>query len=496
MTLKKLNRHRYIASGIVGIVITLLLTACNAKDDNVSDNYYTTESVAITNFSLTADIRVMANLDSVFFSIDLEHGVVFNADSLPRGTNVTKLIPKITYPSTVTSAVIEMTGGIHREGTVNYYKNSTDTIDFTGDVTLTLGTNKDAVKKTYRLKVNVHQVDPDTLYWDYMGVSTLPSRLKDPVAQKTVKAGEKVYCLIEESDGTFTMSTTSDLFEGTWDKTELSLGFTPAISSFYAATDGTLYMLGGNNLMTSADGIAWTQASTGWTGIIGSYGDFLLGRKGAEMASFPDGPYDGITLPEGFPTEGFTSPIEFSNRWSQDPTIVLFGGVKADGSLSKGSWAFDGSQWADIADASLPVLEGLSVVDYYTYLNSTSNGHLKEFESYLAFGGRDAEGNVNETVYVTYDHGINWLKAPKFMQLPEEISTGYMVDALTLGTAMESNLSNRWNTRRRLPFEIDGDLIKWNCPYIFLFGGYDANMKLNSALRSGVLQRLTFEPLF
>lgn len=481
----------------MGLLTGAFVSSCNEKtEDAPEDNYVTTESVAITSFSLSADLRVMKNLDSVYFSIDSEHGVVFNADSLPKGTNVTKLIPKISYPSSVKTAVIEMTGGTHREGTVNYMATTTDTIDFTGRVTITLGTSRDEIQKTYVLKVNVHKEDPDTMYWNRTGQSELPSRMPSPRAQKSVAFASGVFTLIEEADGTYTSASTADIFNAQWTKTATTFPATPVIETLTSDSAGALYLLDSEgNLLKSADGADWQPAASGWDGIIGMYGDTLLGIDEDIMTSYPEGAYYGIAIPEGFPRSGYSAPIEFNNRWSDEPTIVIFGGLTSAG-LSSASWAFDGSQWVNVADTPLPALEGLSVVNYYSYLNSATNGLLREFEAYLAFGGRDDYGNSNETVYITYDHGISWQKAQQYMQLPSDLTAGYLVNALTLGSSMESNLNDRWKERRRLPFEIDGDILKWNCPYIFLFGGYDSNMTLNPGIRSGVLQRLTFAPLF
>lgn len=478
------------------------MVSCNASEDDVDNDtvHVTSESVAVTNFSLSPDTRIMRNLDSVFFSIDLEHAIIYNADSLPKGTNITKLVPVIKYPNSVTSAVIEMTGGTHREGTVNYFSNANDTIDFTGDVTLTLGTSKDAITKTYTLKVNVHKEDPDTIYWDRMGEMDLPSLGKDPIAQKSVKLGSGVFSLIQESDGSYTASTTPDIFLENWTTNEVSLSFTPQIETLTSGMDGLYILDTDGNVWQSESGSSWehVEDASGWSQIIGMYGQSLLGISNGLLVSLPEGAVPAIiSMPEDFPVSGYSNPIEFSNRWTSEPTIVLFGGVTASGKLSTASWAFDGSKWTDISNTALPALDGISVVDYYSYLKSDSNSLLKEFEAYLAFGGRDSLGNLNTTVYITYDHGINWQKAQKFMQLPDDVMAGYMVDALTIGTSMQSNLSDRWKARRRLPFEIEGDVIRWDCPYIFLFGGYDADKTtLCSRIRSGVLQRLTFTPLF
>ena len=153
-------------------------SSCNEKSDEPDENL-ATSSVAVNAFTLEANSKVLARLDSVFFSIDLEHGVIFNADSLPKGTDVRALVAKITYPGSVTSATIEMQGGEHREGSFSYSQTPTDTIDFTGRVTLKLQ-GADGLEKSYRLKVNVHKMTPDSLMWDKIAVSTLPSRNPAP----------------------------------------------------------------------------------------------------------------------------------------------------------------------------------------------------------------------------------------------------------------------------------------------------------------------------
>lgn len=489
----------------LGILSGIVVSSCNAKEDTPqTDDYLASESVAVTGFSLTADARVMRNLDSVFFSIDLDHGVIFNADSLPKGTNVTKLIPKISYPSSVSSAVITMTGGSHREGEVDYKSNATDTIDFTGSVTLKLSTSGNSpISKTYTLKVNVHQQDPDTIYWDRMASMDLPSRMENPLAQKSLALEKGVVCLIRESDGSYTLSTTSDLFEGQWRKQAVNFSFVPRLETLTLSKENSFYILDEEGvLLMSDDCVEWTQATSGWNEIIGMYGNTLLGISQdngiPSLTGYPEGTIPSMELPSDFPLSGFSAPIEFSNRWTPDPTIVIFGGYPYSSTGKSPSWAFDGSRWMNIAENALPALSGLSIMKYYSYLKSASSSLLKEFEVYLAFGGRGADGTINNTIYVSYDNGINWQKAQGYMQLPPEIQVGYMPDALAVNTTLESDLSSRWkvSSKRRIPFEVNGDIISWECPYIFIFGGYDKDQKLYSRIRGGVLQRLTFAPLF
>lgn len=478
------------------------MVSCNSKDDPDEDSYVPAETVAVTGFTLQPDIRVMRNLDSVFFSIDLDHGVIFNADSLPKGTNVTKLVAKISYPSTVTSATIEMKGGTHREGSFNYFSNPNDTIDFTGDVTLTLGADRNNLTKTYRLKVNVHQEDPDTLYWDQTASMQLPSRLSSPQEQKTVMQGTQTFCLIKESNGSFTMSTSQDLFEGKWNKKELSLNFTPDVRTLTECA-GKLFLLDSDGaLYSSSDGISWDSTDVKWRNIIGEYDNHLVGitANGSEYGyEFYPNNLSGGVLPAGFPIEGFSGQVTISSKWATSPTMIITGGKSAEGQYTGSSWAFDGNVWAAISNTPMPELYAPTVMPYFAYLKSSSNSQLKEFNALLAFGGRFEDGSINETLYISYDYGLNWMKAPQYMQVPAGISIGYGADALPVVKNMNSFLSDRWKSapeRRGVNFTIDGDVISWECPYIFLFGGYESTGTLIPSIHTGVLRRLTFVPIF
>ncbi|MDE6243060.1 MAG: hypothetical protein K2M14_03515, partial [Muribaculaceae bacterium] len=47
----------------------------------------------------------------------------------------------------------------------------------------------------------------------------------------------------------------------------------------------------------------------------------------------------------------------------------------------------------------------------------------------------------------------------------------------------------------RVQTTLDGTTVKWECPYIYLFGGRDADGKLYDTVWRGVINRLTFSPI-
>ncbi len=86
------------------------LSSCNKKTETEEEIYMPASTVAVTNFSLKSKKGTKVSLDSIFFSIDLNRGVIFNADSLPVGTDVTKLVPVISYTSSASSVTLIQTG--------------------------------------------------------------------------------------------------------------------------------------------------------------------------------------------------------------------------------------------------------------------------------------------------------------------------------------------------------------------------------------------------
>ena len=289
---------------------SLCLCACNEKEDEAVDTYTPTESVAVSKFSLQANNTVMANLDSVYFSIDLNNGVIFNADSLPLGTDVKSLVANISFPSSVTTATVEMTGGKHRTGSFDYKANSSDTIDFTGKVTLTLATENN-IKKTYRLKVNVHKSKPDSIVWDKTGYAPLPAVSASPKDQKTVRADDRIMSLIRENDGSLTLASTNDISSARWTTTAVNPGFLPQVRSL-TVCDGKFYILSDTGeLYTSDDAVTWTSLARHWSSIIGEYGNRLLGialDNGVfTHVSYPDAPDSGNALEDGFPVTGYSN---------------------------------------------------------------------------------------------------------------------------------------------------------------------------------------------
>ena len=494
------------------LLILGILPACNSddKNDDADTLYAPPTDVAINSFKLKSNVNVLRALDSVYFSIDLNKAIVFNADSLPKGTDVTRLVPNITYSEYITSAVIEMTGGKVRTGTVDYKRQPGDSIDFSGRVTITL-TSSSGNSRAYELKVNVHQTEPDSLCWGSAARSTLPSRLPSPEAQRTVRQGEKVVCLIEEADGSFTLATATDLDAGApWERHRLTLPFTPRLRTLSATADALYILDDKDNLHTSADGSAWSAVSSSWKNILGAYDSELLGLKktsdGYAITSL-SGVYPDVALTgqlAGFPIQDYTDLYCYRSKWMSAPVAVIACGVTSQGELSDKVWGFDGNSWILLSQGEIPALQGATLVPYHTYVKPSGKVEYSEYSTLMLMGGIDERGEFNRKLYLSYNNGIDFRQSTGLMDMPSFIPGMWRLDNVVASKPMQADIVPAgWDKMPetalspwyRVSTTLDGTTLRWECPYIYLFGGCDARGVLYNSIYRGVINRLTFCPI-
>ncbi|MDE6295727.1 MAG: hypothetical protein K2M03_06655 [Muribaculaceae bacterium] len=505
--MNKLSIYKILAAIMALITLNVSLTSCNKKSDDPDEpQVQPSYSVAVKSFKLNPNAKVMANLDSVFFSIDLDRGIIFNADSLPKGTDIEKLVPVITFPSTVETAELIMEGGNLREGTVNYKTNPSDTIDFSGRVTLRLTADNGALSRDYTIRINVHKAVADSLMWDKMANSELPSRHENPARQKSVALGNQIYSLIEEKDGTFTLASTQDIASSVWNKKELSPAFRPDISTF-SATEQALYILSDTgSLLTSSDGTVWNHTGIKWHNIIGGYGGKLLGILSQDgnychdIYPRPAG-YTPVATASDFPVDGLSNLLTFKSKWTENPYAFFVGGLRGN-IVTSATWSYDGSEWAKISNTPLPAMSDALIVPYFMYRKTSTSWIQTEYSVTLCLGGKKDNGNLSRDVYLSYDSGVHWSKAGQLMQLPDALPSFYGADGVIATTSMHASI-DAWAAQTtprpkgaRIQYFVNGTDVEWDCPYIYLIGGYNDKGQLLPAIWRGVLARLTFAPLF
>lgn len=468
-------------------------TACNKDKDSDDPIYvYTTSSSStlVSSFSLQANTDVMNSLDSVFFTIDPERNMIYNADSLPVGTNISALKVKMTFNSSIGSAIFHIYDANHTKTDYEYSTTSSESIDFRYGVVLTVNSADGLHTKEYSVKVNVHQVEPDSIVWPVSARRDLPGSADENYHMGSAELGGVYFCLLQNSNGYVLSNAYSPM--GPWTQVDIDWGFEPDVTTL-TSSDETLYILDVNGNLYTLNNDTWQATGIKWHSIIGGYQNCVLGITD-EPYCYDEYPRREAFTPkpveEGFPINGSSQLVVTDVDWAVAPQAVLVGGKTSAGTLTSKSWGYDGQNWAAISNTSskLPALDSPTLFCYNTFtINSPSIVAIKK-DTWMVMGGKLSDGTLNKTTYVSNNRGISWETASSAYNLPSIISPFYGAHAHIYSVTI--NAKNNSPARR-----ISQAITQWECPYIFLFGGYNSQGMLQNNIWQGVLLRLTYKPL-
>ncbi len=488
---------------IMAVAVILGLQSCNKDEDTTTTTayeVYSFSSTMVSDFSLKANTKIMSNLDSVKFTIDQDRGLIYNADSLPRGTRINALLVEMTCASSVASKeFVIKNGDVLKDTVITYNASQNDSIDFTGDVTLRITSGDGNYVRNYKVKVNVHKLDVDTIVWNQSRRRDLPNVSSNLKASKTVKQNNEFLCLVNDNSN-YVLSSSDDPLAGTWSKTMLALPFTPQVASFNATTDA-LYMLDTNGqLFKSTDlGASWTDCGVAWLSIVGGYDNKLLG-----IMSDGNGGYVHVefnenqtcttgNVDENFPLQGMSPLVMANNEWTSSQQAMIVGGVLANGNLTNLVWGYDGKNWAPISnDNVLPAVRDAVLFPYYTMVKRSTGATYDKKVTWMVMGGMLNDGKLNSTSYISRNQGINWAKGENSVQQPAHMPAFYGAQVFSFERTQSSasTLLMSYNPGQVTP------VTQWQCPYLYLFGGYAKNGGAHNSVWEGVLTGLTFKPVF
>ncbi|MDE5608334.1 MAG: hypothetical protein K2I64_05320 [Muribaculaceae bacterium] len=450
------------------------------KDSNYETNT-DYASTLVKSFSLQANPKILNNLDTVYFSIDLVKGRIFNADSLPFGTKVNRLQVSVTTDN-CSAVEFHIPRPGQTDSIINYLEHSTDSIDFSnGAVRLHVVSFDRLASRDYSVEVNVHKTVADSLLWLVNEIAKVPSSFAAPTATATAQLGKELYTLSTDGSAYCLHKASNPLDPGT--ATEVTFSFTPRIATL-TATRSALFILADNgDLYSSADGTSWTACGECWYSITAPYGDSLLG------IALTDGVYTHVTYPASsaapiavdFPISGNSQAIAYTTQWSPDAQIITLGGRKADGTTAPSVWAYDGSSWAKVADNTPMSVDGAVMFPYFVCETDTNTWVTTTRTVFVALGGRQNDNTINGTTYISYDLGFNWKKAPDLMQQPARFPAIYTSRAYIYNETLTSRAVK--------------PITEWDTPYIYIYGGTDIYGTAWPYVLKGVINRLQFKPL-
>lgn len=504
-----------VAISLIVILNYLGFASCNSSSSPNFGDYTLSSDVAVTAFSLVSNNKILNNLDSVYFSIDLNNARIFNADSLPMGTDISRMQLLITTTGT-TVAELKFKNKNNVDTVVNYLENSSDSINFAnGPVKLHLVAANKESSLDYTIQINVHKMAPDSLYWNLNDRRRLPSQLNELKSQKTVALNGNILCLTGNGNQ-YSIATAANPGES-WNISDIRFGFTPDVNSL-TATDNSLFILDtAGTLYRSSDmGQSWTSCNVTWHHITGGFGDKLLGisRNGDKFYHVTYPASTIVEVDDNFPVEGNSQMFVHTTKWATEPQAITLGGRNSKGKALAETWAYDGTSWANISSRRPIAAEGMTVFPYYVCTTDTTTWRSTKTSVLVALGGLTDADTINRRVYISGDLGFNWKQAGTLMQLPDYIPAMTNAQAFVCNTTMHATRSaSEWETfsPRKLPFWLIpqkptvlsmipasraiAPITEWDTPYIYIFGGYDNRGNIYDTVWRGAINRLTFKPI-
>jgi len=372
---------------ILGVLF--LSTFCSCLTNDNSEVIYSSDAQIIS-FSVAND-SIDTSLSTTNFSIDQINNLIYNKDSLNYGISLSKKVV-VTYSTSSGLNVLNITKGD------SVWVSSGDSIDLKTPVTLrAYAINGD--KKEYLVKLNIHTVDPDSIWWKQVN-SNLAFLSENET--KTILLRGVFYCF-SKSDA-IKLNTSTDNAVSWMDRGDVNLPLDADLSQIQVQGDSLLFVCTASGDLYKAnisDNFnSWQISSDSVKNIFGILPEkevlTLAVEKGDSIisATFDGKNWEyGDKLPDTFPKSDF-STVSYE-RTVTDKRLTITGGTSGT------SWSTtDGLSWTQIGNLPLNI-QGANVFMY-------------DDRFYLLNGN-----TYNKSVYTSIDGTVTWQLSPSKANLPD-----------------------------------------------------------------------------
>lgn len=409
---------------VLNIIACLFIAACvitSCLNDDIT--YETNYKSSITAFSFDSIVTYYPSVteagnDTTLskyvvgtnypFIIDQIRGQIYNADSLPKGTDISKVVVNISSEGYYIFIEAGENDTIWSEA---------DSLDFTNPIQFKVLSEMNTFGQIYTAKINVHQQDPEVMTWTK--ITSLGTGIK---AQKAVYANENMFVFTEGDTQVAVTSTTNGK-----DWTSLQAIDLPVKADYTTVIEwgGKIYILADKALYVSENGINWTKVETEQ-----AFSALVASGKNKIIAIDTDNHYiessDAINwekhqaMPADFPQAPFTSATYALSTNASMERIVLMGNNPVEEDTTNVVWSqIDNEhEWAAMTYENnkelCPKFENPTIIHYNNKLYAFG-GSAKDVENIHAF----------QLFYTSKDNGISWEPVTENQLFPEDFVTLY-----------------------------------------------------------------------
>ena len=413
----------------LNIIIGLFIAACcitSCLDSDYTEYEYSSNS-SITAFSITDSIitkyvAVVNGKDTTLrkavigsdypFVIDQGEGLIYNPDSLPVGTDISKVVVKITAD----------TQGIYIVAETDSLWEAEDSLNFENPIQFKILAENGTFGHIYTAKINVHKQEPDSLNW----LKIEGNFSKNIKKQKAVYASNTIYVFAESGTSVLMTKTNTDNGSEWSEPIQIEI---PADYSSVMVWENQLYILAENELYTSANGLEWEKVKT----------EQRFSQLSASISSQHNHKIVGIdtenhyiesedgtiwnryeAIPSNFPTNQIASTTYTLDTNDKIGRIVLIGDNRIESDTTCIVWTQlnTDNEWTELTMESnkyaCPKLENSGMIHYNNTL-------------YIFGGSGQYNGSVEafSKFYASVDDGICWKEVTEKFMFPETFSTLY-----------------------------------------------------------------------
>lgn len=426
--------RRYFIPLCMLLAATFVFTSCMDEDE---DDFTLYDNTAITAFSITSaniythttsstgeDSVVMVNstaVSNIPFSIDHVKGEIYNPDSLPKGTDASKLLCSWSAKNNGMVFIENMAGDSLK------YLETTDSMDFSLPRTVQVYSSDYSRMRKYKVTVNVHKEEADSFRWNRLADSPEIAALQ---GIRAMMLGTRMLAIGSE-DGNTAIYHTAD--GNSWTRSAAVLG--ADVYNNVVTRNDTLFVFDGGMVRYSLDGetfgdVAAAPAQARLVGgsttemyALGTQG-IMVSADGGRTWAADDTDSDAAMLPAQdisycCSAFGYNDSTDYvmlvGNRdaaaYPDDGNAVVWRKiVEYSAESHRNKWIY---MTMDDSDRyRLPRMAGLTVTAY---------GNSRLALGLQGIGACDAEPLA--CIYESRDGGITW-KENKVYALPDEFDRG------------------------------------------------------------------------
>ena len=412
-------------------MLPLLMSSCwKDEEEIVLDNHCYISSVALGTIKRAIHTTDKEGNDSIYYttftassykmSIDQKNLLIENRDSILYGAVASSVLTTITYEG----ATLHWRPADDPNSEWILY-NSSDSLDLRKPLHLLVYANDAQSYRQYTLRLNVHQQEGDSLYWNHVDEETTVFAEMKEMRAFMNKGTLKV--LGQISDGIQTAVRSGLASAGEWTLNATNLPKTTIVSTLHQQGDNLFVSSTEGAIYTSQDAITWEQlgpvipnrtlvaVSSNFyyvliDGLLYSSSN-VIDWKVESLDSSPEYLPDNLIYSSVYDQENGNHRILIcGNRDVEtDTTAVVWSKVWYD-DMTEGEAEWTYYTQTSENPYSCPRLQYLTIIPY--------DGKM------IAIGGAPVNGGTHKAMdhlYFSKDHGVTW-KADRELHLPYELS--------------------------------------------------------------------------